>query len=365
MFFNKNYIKEDDEVYCDLLRLARVSDDTNYTKEKLNTAIHTLNQLPMYAKAHWRLIPLLNAKAKQLNIFNKLNNSVQHLLTTETQKGIVREIAKEQQLKEIIEVLSAAKIPMIFLKGTAFANNIYSKEAPRLTNDIDILIQRESWDLAVNLLNKVMVYKSKSSGVLDELTEISFVPKTAIGASLDLHSRISYPFIFDSWEATLWEKSVMHPHFSNEYVRILEPNDAVIHQAIHSFVDMDFCKYNIIDVYETINQSSLDIDTIFKLAKAQSVDIPVYILIMNCQKVIEDLSDFNVLLNFKANTIRFEIALRLSLSDAARKKIVKKMLYRFLQVLSQYVFLRKPLSSFRLQMLFLFTWFKIYINKYI
>ena len=99
----KKYRKEEDPVYIGLLRLACVSDFTEYNDKALNEAIEILNQLPYYSKVHWRLLPLLNAKAKKLNVFEKLKPDVQQLLKEETQKGIIRELAKEPVPEEVLE----------------------------------------------------------------------------------------------------------------------------------------------------------------------------------------------------------------------------------------------------------------------
>ncbi|MBL4763835.1 MAG: hypothetical protein JKX67_00920 [Colwellia sp.] len=53
---SKPYRKEEDKVYCDLLKLARVTDNTHYNAEELALVVEVLNQLPEYAKIHQRII---------------------------------------------------------------------------------------------------------------------------------------------------------------------------------------------------------------------------------------------------------------------------------------------------------------------
>jgi hypothetical protein len=60
----KAYVKEQDSLYCGLLKLACVSDQTDYTPDVLKQAVITLNSLPDYVSVHQRIIPLLNAKAR-------------------------------------------------------------------------------------------------------------------------------------------------------------------------------------------------------------------------------------------------------------------------------------------------------------
>ncbi len=123
-----DFVKDHDQVYFDLLRLARITEhnenDQNNKEAYKKAAITALNQLSLYAKTHKRLIPLLNAKAHKLNIYDQLLPQSQQLLTTYTQQGIVTELAKKQQLNNIIEKLSEHNIPLILLKGAAFAGGI-------------------------------------------------------------------------------------------------------------------------------------------------------------------------------------------------------------------------------------------------
>ena len=65
-----HHINEQDSTYCALLRLACVTDHTDYAAEDLQQAIDTLNCLPDYIKVHQRLLPQLNAKAQLLGIFD-------------------------------------------------------------------------------------------------------------------------------------------------------------------------------------------------------------------------------------------------------------------------------------------------------
>jgi hypothetical protein len=123
----KPYIKEQDPIYCGLLKLACVSDQIDYSPTLLEQALATLNTLPDY---HQRIIPLLNAKARQLGIFEKLNERTRQLLILCTQQGIITELAKAKQLKQILEVLSAQAIPVILLKGVAFNSLLYNSDAP-------------------------------------------------------------------------------------------------------------------------------------------------------------------------------------------------------------------------------------------
>lgn len=348
-----NCNKKVNQIYFDLLRLACVSDNSSYISVDLKTAIETINHLPEYAKVHQRIIPLLNAKAHKLNIFDDLSKTCQKLLTFMTQQGIVTELAKKSQLTDIFNVLVKKNIPFIILKGAAFANVLYSNEAPRISNDLDILIKKEHWQSAVLAISTIMVYKKKSGQVFDDLCEISFRPKSNIGAALDLHVSLSYPLLFTINEHALWKSSVPHPEYGSENIRLLSAEQALVHQAIHAFVDMNFCKYNLVDSHEIINTLQPDINKAMTIAKEWGASTPLYILLTYCEKVMNSNFDKKILKKSKPNSlIRFSAYKLLNSSYSQPVGEKKTLRYRLNQILSQFIFTGSITRPLALQWLF-------------
>ena len=101
-----DFVKDHDEVYFELLRLARITECADDITIDRKAAITVLNQLPLFEKMHKRIIPLLNDKAHKLDVFEELSAETQNTLTNVTQQGIVTELAKKQQLTKIITILS-------------------------------------------------------------------------------------------------------------------------------------------------------------------------------------------------------------------------------------------------------------------
>jgi hypothetical protein len=99
----KPYIKQQDPIYCGLLKLACVSDQTDYTADVVKQAVITLNSLPDYINVHQRLIPILNAKVRKLAIFDQLNEQTKQLLIKGTQQGVITELTKAKLLKKYLK----------------------------------------------------------------------------------------------------------------------------------------------------------------------------------------------------------------------------------------------------------------------
>jgi len=349
------FVKDRNESFYELLRLAQVSKDTNKQFVDEAMVIKLLNQLPLLAINHKRIIPLLNNTAHQLNIFNKLSQECQTLLTCVTQQGIVTELAKKQQLSKIITTLSAHNIPLVLLKGAAFADALYSAQAPRTSNDLDILIQEKDWKHAVTAIKSVMSYTEKSQpDVFGDLYELSFIPKSKVGAALDLHRSLIHPILFNISEKQLWNGSVEHPSFNHKLVRTLSPEHALIHQALHAYKDMDFGKYNLLDSHEIIMQLKPDMANVIAAAKEWGATTPLYVLLTNCTNIMNSDFDKDLLQQIKPSYIRCYIINKLLNSPFNQPVGNKKPLrYRLNQILGQFIFtgsIKRPLA---LQWLFL------------
>jgi hypothetical protein len=84
----------------------------------------------------------------------------------------------------------------------------------------------------------------------DDLYESSFVPKSKVGAILDLHKPLTHHKLFNIVEEEVWQASAAHPAFKNNNEKMLSPEHTFLHRAIHDFKDMNFCKYNLVDSHK-------------------------------------------------------------------------------------------------------------------
>lgn len=356
----KPYIKEQDPIYCGLLKLACVTDHSDYTPDILKQAIVTLNYLSDYAKVHQRLIPLLLAKARKLGVFDQLTEQTKQLLIKGTQQGVITELAKAKQLKEILEVLTTHDIPVILLKGVAFNNVLYTSDAPRTSNDIDLLVKKEHWQQAQAAISDTMIYSQKTMpDVLGDEYEISFKPLSKVGDALDLHIALTHPGLFNISEQALWQNSVIHPYFKVSKVRMLSPEHALIHQAIHAYTDMNFCKYNLLDSHEIINTLKPNIALTIETAKAWGASVSFYYLLKNCIYIMSSTIDVQLLKDMQPSRFKQYVANKLLASKFAQPTTTTKPVrYRINQILSHYVFAASIKAASNFQWMFIKVFFK-------
>ena len=358
----QHFIKEQSSINFDLLRSATTNESGQ--EDDVNFVIDTFNQIPNYLIKHKRIMPLLNAKAKKLKFFNLLTQETQQVLKTEVQQGIIKELAAERQLTLIIDVLSNENIPIILLKGAAFSGTIYSKCAPRTSNDLDILVKKEHWDKVLCAIENVMDYTEKDQpDVFGDLYEISFKPKNKIGVALDLHSSLVHPYLFDINEAELWHQSKVYPVLNNKNVRMLSPEHALIHQALHGYKDMDFAKYNLVDSNEIINQLQPDGALLIDVANNWGASIPLFVLLINCKIIMNSNVSQEIIDKLRPNifTIKMvQLLLRSKFTQPVNNK--KTIRYRVNQVLSHFIFTGSIKRPLLLQWLFIKSVFKLTDN---
>jgi hypothetical protein len=346
--------------YLQLLRLTCTSKDIISLCSDNNELIEIFNNIKDYKESLQRLIPLLKAKVNQLGLFNDLRRDVQELLDIETKKGIITELAKDSQLKIIIDVLADSKIPMILLKGSAFNKTIYSREAPRTSNDIDILVKSEHWEIVNTILGSILNYSEKiQPDVFGDLYEVSLIPKGQFGSAVDLHKGLIHPYLFKINEKELWAESIELVGFNNKLVRTLSPEHSLIHQAIHAFKDMDFSKYNLVDTFEIIEQLKPNVQSVIEISKKWGVQTPVFFLLFNCKNIMGTDIDSSFLDKISPNILIRTFAIQLLKSPYRQPKDhVKCFRYRLNQILAQFVFtmsFTRPLSLHWLYIKSVFT----------
>lgn len=320
-----------------------------------NEYVGLLNKLQKNSYGHWRLFPLIRENAKQFGIFSKVSESVQSQLNQESKRGIVRELAKEQQLNNVIDTLGKHNIKIILLKSSAFAKYLYSPQVPRLCNDIDILVKEKDWHDAIHALDSLMTYKEKRfPGILADSSQISYVPKQKVGAALDLHCSLIQKELFNISEVELWNHSVMHSCYSNENIRMLSPECMYIHQAIHAYKDLEFVKYNVVDCNKLLKKEKIDKGLLIELAKKFEVENIVFFMWYCHEEIFNNISsgpDLSELMPSKSRLWAMKLLLKYGKRETQGRK--RTIGYRFTQVISQYVFSSKVLPVVKFQLSYL------------
>jgi hypothetical protein len=199
-----------------------------------------------------------------------------------------------------------------------------------------------------------MNYSEKPQpNVFGDLYELSFIPKGKMGAALDLHSSLIHPLLFNINEKQLWESSVEHPSYNHELIRMLSPEHALIHQALHAYKDMDFSKYNLVDSHEIISVKKADITNAIEIAKEWGASNPLFCLLKNCVEVMDTDIKNSTLKQIEPNAISYYFMIKLVKSRFTQAiGSNKSFRYRINQIVGQFIFTGSVIRPLKLQWLF-------------
>ncbi|TCS37163.1 nucleotidyltransferase domain-containing protein [Reinekea marinisedimentorum] len=248
--------------------LALACWDEEQFKRRVPSNIEGVLQLAFQEETkHWRVLPLIHQNLIKAGLFSQLSPELQSKLKATTQKSVANNLAMKSQLASVLALFKANEVPCILLKGMAFSGWIYDDAYPRGSRDIDMLVKEKDFEKAKSLLQEIMdSYTAPGAGPLIGLYEESFIPKGKSGMAIDLHKSITYPQVFNIDECQLWQRSLEHPNYCSEYVRVLSKEDSIIHQAIHCYRDFDFNRYSLVD-FHCLKESH---DVIFESVEARA-----------------------------------------------------------------------------------------------
>lgn len=344
-------------IYFRLLNFAKITESSNedqFPKTDTNAVLEVLNSFSeSLAPALRPILPLVYRNTGRKGLREKLHPKIQTLLKNNTLLLIAAEMANQQWLIRHLEVFEKANIPIILLKGLAFSGSLYPDNAPRLGVDLDLLVNEDDFELACTLLCKTMnpvLLSSKRVATHDTLFERAFSPKEGTRPIVELHRGLTNPSIFHIDQQSLWAASRKHPTYNSESVRILSPEDTLLHLAVHAFRDLNFCTHNILDAHEVWCQWHPDQERLLERATQWGARKVLFYLLANCQAIMETpVPDavLNRLQPAKAiNWINKKILQSTTLHDAARTSLR----YRLMQLTSQLSFPDHPRRGLKFQL---------------
>jgi len=344
-----------DDYYLQLLRFAKISgwSEQDYEGKNQQNFIGILNSLPNENKKSESILPLIYEKSLKTKAYEYLSAETQIFLKESTFQLLAMDLAHRRWLETTLEEFKLKDIPIILLKRSAFANNLYSKAAPRLGVDIDILVKEKDFEAACSILSTSMdpiVLSMKRLATHDTLFERVFNSEDGSKPVVEIHRGLTNPYIFSIEESEIWENSREHPAYNSEFVRVLSPEDTLLHLAVHAFRDLDFCTHNLLDAHEVWCQWKPDHEILLQRAKEWDASKVLYYLLFNTKAIMDTPIPQSLLDSLKpgflTNLINKKI-LRIEKNQSESQKLV---INRSIQMLSQMTFPDSYLNAIRFQL---------------
>ena len=227
----KHYLEKDYsfDVYCDMEELLKTS-----------------NQLCLSPIVGYALTK--NTKYKK-NIFEEL-----------LYLSIIKQAKQNDLRQKVINIFNKNNINFIFLKGTSLSK-YYDEDFLRLSSDVDVIVEKDNYEKAKNLL-----LTKKFKIVSSSKNETDLMYKN--GAHLDLHSM----FTHNETEIEELFKDVDFDDENNELSDEYKYIFSIYHAAKHlkkSYISFQF----LIDLYYL---SKLNIDKVFIDNKLKSMNLKTF-----------------------------------------------------------------------------------------
>jgi len=187
--------------------------------------------------------------------------------------AITLDMRQRGWLENFIKNRLPEDIPIILMKGSANWGTIYSPEAPRTGCDIDLLVRDSDFERITDIMDL-----TAKKTILDESRiytnrnayEFAYVVED-YSISVEIHRRISYPFVGSVDYLSLFDNSVIHPYYKDERIRIMRPVERLMHTLIHSIKHADINAHEIVDSYLLIEKYKLNSYSIYETARKYGV----------------------------------------------------------------------------------------------
>lgn len=299
------------------------------------------------------LLPLIYANTPKKGLLNQLPPHIKESLKQEALQLIAKDMANQQWLKQALARLHDKGIPVILLKGAAFARYLYPQSAPRIGVDIDLLVKEADFqgacELASELAMEPVVLDDRRLATHDMLFERVFKPKNAATSWIEIHRGLTNPFIFHIEEQHLWSASREHPAYGLDSVRVLSPEDTLLHLAVHAFRDLDFCTHNILDAHEAYCQWKPDNEILLERASHWGAKHVLYYLLSNTKAIMDTPIPLSLLSELRPERPRDLLNKKILRMNLTQDYANKPFGYRFIQLVSQISFPDRPSRGIHFQ----------------
>jgi hypothetical protein len=247
--------------------------------------------------------------------------------------------AKKNQLTELTQLLAGHDINVLLLKGMAFNGYLYSDNFPRGSSDIDLLVQpqdKTTFSQVFKLLATPIVKKSKDafSGLFEETWRSNTTQKVYF----DLHWYLSYPSLFTFDGLEMVKRSIQHPSYRSENLRVLSNEDHIVYLAMHMTKDCDFFGYGLIDCHELICEQKPDLAKCFMIADDWGIKTGLYYLLMQCKKHMNTPVAEVLLHTNQPRYVRNDLCIYAINNIFTTPSKLKTMTHRFKQLISVFLF---------------------------
>jgi hypothetical protein len=295
-----------------------------------------------------RLSGLIYRRAVLNGQFDSLPSGSKFMLKSNTFKLIADVESKKNIVNQIATALQGSNLTVLLLKGMAFNDLIYSTDSPRGTSDIDLLLMKSEKEALTKQLapiaKKVEVPKKY---VFDNLFEEVWSTKSSNRVFLDMHWYLSYPNLYNFDQQQIFERSIPHPFYKSENLRLLSHEDHLVYLAIHLTKDCDFYNYGLIDCHELITQFQPNLKRCFEIARGWGAKRSLFYMLRYAKREMSTQIDESILMINSPSVFHKWLSELLIKYIFSKNSTKKTNFHRIKQMLCLALFCDNPRVAFR------------------
>ncbi len=235
------------------------------------------------------LLPLVLRGVSRAGLRGHLSDNCRRRLEAGRLQQVAMVDRHRTWLTQLESRLVKAELQIVLLKGAAFSGTVYPHDLPRGAADIDFLVKKSDFEKVCRMLAKDATHqaewsKRKVSFRVDY--ERGFLFGDTVPFIVEVHRGLTNPIIFSIDELALWEKSRPHPDFASEQVRVLSPEDNILHLAVHGYRHLDVMNHNLMDAHELICGQDPDWQVILHQAGVWKAKGALYLLLKTARQTL-------------------------------------------------------------------------------
>lgn len=186
-----------------------------------------------------KLLPLVMATLRQRDLLDDLPAPLRARLSAGFAEVIRLDMLRTRYHERLLSRVLALDVPVTLLKGDALAGWIYDEQAPRPSGDVDWLIHPAALPRLVEALEGrgfVQLDHGPSRPVTRRFHyNLALRGHGDTPLLIELHVALARAPLFRISTEELFARCVPHPGHGDPRVRMLSPEDALNHLAIHAY----------------------------------------------------------------------------------------------------------------------------------
>lgn len=296
------------------------------------------------------LVPTICRGARRSGLWDRLSTPARDALDRARLEAVARALEQRRWLADALGDLAREDISCALLKGAAFNGILYPDDAPRLGGDIDLLVAERDFEAACRALN----LRARPAGPRRDRRashqagyEVQFLTDGPFAVLVELHRALTIPHVFAIDHEALIERARPHPAYETERARMLDPEDALLHLAVHAFRHLRVEGHVLLDVHEVFVQWRPDAAVLLGRAGDWGACGALYSLLRAAREVCQTQVPEDLLASLRPGPVREQVGRQVYRFATARDLGLLDPGYRLTQLVSLAAVPDRPAGALR------------------